>query len=87
MDLFDYYNIDECKDRKKIFDKLDQLKKDGKIEYEMEDRDVFTIEDLDLEESDIEDLNKLFDEEDVFPHLDHDTDEEDDNYDDYDYDN
>jgi len=67
MKLFNYYNIDECRD-------------DGKIEYEMDGLDIFKIEDIDLEESDIEDLNDLFDDEDVFPYLDNEEEEEDDDY-------
>ena len=33
MKLFNYYTLDECKDRKKVFEKLDELKNEGKIEY------------------------------------------------------
>jgi len=80
MKLFNYYNIDECKDREKLFEKLDSLRDDGKIEYEMDGLDIFKIEDIDLEESDIEDLNDLFDDEDVFPYLDNEEEEEDDDY-------
>ncbi len=85
MELFNYYSVDECKDRKKVFGVLDQLKEDGKIDYEMDGSDLFRIEDLDLEEDDIEDLNKLFDSEDVFPYIDNFEDgDDDDGYDDYD---
>lgn len=85
MKLFNYYTLDECKDRKKVFEKLDQLVNDGKIEYEMDDRDIFSIKDLDLEESDIDDVNELFDSEDVFPYLENsDEDEDEDGFDDYD---
>lgn len=85
MKLFNYYTLDECKDRKKVFEKLDQLVDDGKIEYEMDDRDIFSIKDLDLEESDIDDVNELFDSEDVFPYLENsDEDEDEDGFDDYD---
>ena len=48
------------------------------------DGEVFKIEDLDLEEVEIEELIELFDENDVFPYLD--RDEEDDDYDDFGYD-
>jgi len=82
MKLFNYYSIDECNNRKKIFEKLDELRDEGKIEYEMDGRDLFRIEDLDLEEDDIENLNKLFDSEDVFPYLEN-EDEEKDDFDDY----
>jgi len=84
MKLFNYYSIDECKDRKKLFEKLDRLRDDGKIEYEMDGRDLFKIDDLDLEESDIEDLNEFFDNQDIFPYLEYDDEEESDE--DYGYD-
>jgi hypothetical protein len=87
MKLFNYYNVDECKDREKVFKKLDQLRDDGKIEYEMDGRDIFKIEDLDLEEVDIEELNDMFDSEDVFPYLDNEEEDEDEDYGDEDYDN
>jgi len=84
MKLFNYYSIDECKDRKKLFEKLDRLRDDGKIEYEMDGRDLFKIDDLDLEESDIEDLNEFFDNQDIFPYIEYDDEEESDE--DYGYD-
>ena len=80
MKLFNYYSIDECKDRKKLFEKLDRLRDDGKIEYEMDGRDLFKIDDLDLEESDIEDLNEFFDNQDIFPYLEYDDEEDSDEY-------
>lgn len=85
MKLFNYYNVDECKDRKKVFEKLDQLRDDGKIEYEMDGRDIFKIDDLDLEEIDIEELNDMFDSEDVFPYLDNEEEDEGEDYGDEDY--
>jgi len=84
MKLFNYYTLDECKDRKKVFEKLDRLRDDGKIEYEMDGRDIFSIKDLDLEESDIDDVNDLFDSEDVFPYLENEDEEEEDGFDDFD---
>jgi hypothetical protein len=68
---------------------LKKLEKEGKIEYELEkSTDIFEIEDLDLEDSDIEELLEMFDSLDVFPYLDKD-DGDDDDYgdDDDDYDN
>jgi hypothetical protein len=84
MKLFNYYTLDECKDRKKILKKLDELKDDGKVEYEMDGRDLFYLKDLDLEEIDIDGLNKLFDSEDVFPYLENEDEEsEGDGFNDY----
>lgn len=85
MKLYNWYSLDECKDRDKIFDKLDQFRNDGKIEYEMEDLDIFKINDLDLEESDLEFLDVLFDKNDVFPYLDHNDEGDEDGEDDGDY--
>lgn len=71
MDLFNYYNLDECLDKTKLFNKLDNLVDDGKIEWKV-DGEVLKIEDLDLEEIDIENLQKLFDKLDVFPYTEYD---------------
>jgi hypothetical protein len=85
MELYDYYNLDECVDRKKVINSLKKLKKEGKIDYSL-DGEVLHLEDIDLEEGEIEYLSELFDENDVFPDADR-EDEDDDYYDDYgDYD-
>lgn len=82
MELHNYYSLDEAIDRKTVLKRLKQLQKESKIEFEL-DGEVFKIEDLDLEEEEIEELIELFDENDVFPYLDRD---EDDDYDDFGYD-
>jgi hypothetical protein len=85
MELYDYYNLDECVDRKKVINSLKKLKKEGKIDYSL-DGEVLHLEDIDLEEGEIEYLAELFDENDVFPDSDRD-DDSDEYYDDYgDYD-
>ena len=35
MELFNYYSLDECTDRKKVISTLKKLEKEGKIEYEL----------------------------------------------------
>jgi len=35
MELFEYYNLDECIDRKSVLAKLKSLKNEGKIEYDI----------------------------------------------------
>ena len=46
MELFNYYSLDECTDRKKVISTLKKLEKEGKIEYELEkSTDIFEIED------------------------------------------
>jgi hypothetical protein len=88
MELFNYYSLDECTDRKRVISSLKKLEKEGKIEYELEkSTDIFEIEDLDLEDSDIEELLEMFDSLDVFPYLDKDDGDDDDYSDDDDYDN
>ena len=88
MELERWYSLDECTDRKLVLKQLKDLQKEGKIDFDLDkSTDVFDIEDLDLEDSDIEGLIKLFDEHDVFTYLDKDEEDEDDSYggdDDYD---
>ena len=85
MALFNYYSLDECSDKKSVLKKLKELKKEGKIEFDL-DGEVFKIRDIDLEEEEVDELIQTFDEKDVFPYLerDEDSDDEDDLYD-FDY--
>lgn len=77
MKLFNYYSMDECSDRKKIVAKLKSLEDEGKIEYSLDTvSDIFRIKDLDLEDDDIEDLVRIFDQNDVFPYLDYEDEDE-----------
>jgi hypothetical protein len=79
MKLYNYYTLDECTNKKGILRKLKELEKEGKIEFEVEkSTDVITLEDLDLEDTDIEELVELFEENDVYPYLDKDDDDDDD---------
>lgn len=91
MELFEYYNLDECIDRKLVLSKLNELKEEGKIEYDL-NGDILKIEDIDLEESEIDELANLLEENDVFEDLDRDSDDDwdddgwgDDSFDDDDY--
>ncbi len=68
MELSNYYNLDECIDRKTVMDTLKNLKNEGKIEYSL-DREILDIEDIDLDDSEIESLLDLFDKNDVFEEL------------------
>lgn len=76
-ELFTYYTLDEVIDRDLVVDTLKSLKRESKIELSFEG-DVFKIKDIDLEESEIEELLDLFDENDVFPY--HERDDEDEDY-------
>jgi hypothetical protein len=86
MKLFNYYSLDECVDRKGVIATIKRFVKEGKLSYDLDKTtDVFHIEDLDLEEEDVDLLVDLFDKNDVFPYLDYEDDEdnEDGGYDDY----
>lgn len=88
MELFNYYSLDECVDIKKVKKTLTKLQKEGKIEYSI-DSDILKIKDLDLDENELEDLVKLFDDYDIFANPDYagegiDEYDQDDNYDGYD---
>lgn len=85
MELYNYYSLDECIDRKKVITALKKFKKEGKIDYSI-DGDDLNLEDLDLEESEVEYLLNLFDKNDVFQNIDREDDEDDDYYSDYDED-
>lgn len=78
MELFEYYNLDECIDRKLVLSKLKSLKNEGKIEYDL-NGDILKIEDIDLDENEIDELAELLEENDVFEDLDRGSD---DNWDD-----
>jgi len=69
MELFEYYNLDECIDRKLVLSKLKELKEEGKIEYDL-NGDILKIEDIDLDETEIDELADLLEENDVFEDLD-----------------
>lgn len=79
-ELFTYYTLDEVIDRTLIVNTLKKLKSEAKIELSI-DGDIFKIKDIELEESEIDDLLDLFDSNDVFPY--HDIDDEDDDYSDF----
>lgn len=64
-ELSNYYNLDECIDRRLITTKLKQLEKEGKIDFKITG-DILKIEDIDLEDKDIDNLITLFEENDVF---------------------
>lgn len=76
MEINKRYNLDECNNRKKVINKLKSLRNDGKIEYDLEN-DILHIEDIDLEDSDIEELVILFEETDTFEYLDYNDDTDD----------
>ena len=85
MELFTYYSLDEVIDRTDVISTLKMLKKEGKIDYQL-DGDIVKITDLDLDQDEIDDLLDLFDSNDVFPYYDMEDDSEDEDDDYYDED-
>lgn len=70
MELAQFYNLDEVIDRTQVLNTLKSLKKEGKIDYEL-NGDILKIEDIDLDETEIDDLLDLFDSNDVFEEIDY----------------
>lgn len=88
MELFNYYSLDECPERKVIKKRLTQLEDEGKIEFTI-DGDILKITDLDLDEDEVAELVEMFDKYDVFAYPDYEEgidDEDDDYYDGFDED-
>lgn len=85
MELFNYYSLDECTNKKGIVKKLKELKKEGKIEFDL-DGDIFKIQDIELDDEEIEELIESFDENDIFPYLEREDDSDDDDLYGYGYD-
>lgn len=75
-ELGKYYRLDEVSNKKLVISKLKKLKSEGKIDYQIDGENLI-IEDIDLEISEIEDLNDVFEKYDVFPNIDIDEDDED----------
>jgi hypothetical protein len=69
MELFTFYNLYECLNKKKVVKKLNSLSDEGKIEWSI-DRDTLKIKDLDLSEQEVVEVTNLFDQNDIFPHMD-----------------
>ena len=79
MKLYNYYNIDECNDTKRLKKELNIYDHQGKIEYDFDRvNSLLKIEDLDLDDNDIEYLIELFDDLEVYPNTDMDDEDEDD---------
>ena len=86
MELFNYYSMDECPERKVIKKRLTQLEDEGKIDFNI-DGDILKIKDIDLDEDEVAELVEMFDKYDVFAYPDYEEgidDEEDDYYDGFD---
>lgn len=72
MKLCKYYSLDECKSRQSVFDELDRLQEDGKIEYEyLDDDEVIRIQDTGLEKKEVKELAAFLRENDVVEYPDY----------------
>jgi hypothetical protein len=84
--LFTRYSYDECTNEEKLFEKLDELLNEGKVEYNTENQYTFKIKDFELSDDEIQELCDLFEEVEVFPYMEEDStdDDYDDDYNDFD---
>jgi len=84
MELFNYYSMDECPERKVIKKRLTQLEEEGKIDFDI-DGDILKIKDIDLDEDEVTELVEMFDKYDVFAYPDYEEglEDEDEYYDDF----
>jgi len=67
MKLYRYYSFVECSDESEVTDYLEDLRYEGKIQWEMIDQWSFHIEDSDLSEFDERLLIEYLDEKNVLP--------------------
>jgi hypothetical protein len=64
-EVLGYFNLSECTDRKKVTTYLNDLADNCKITWHQEDYDTIKIVDLDLDETEIEDITKFLSDYDV----------------------
>ncbi len=80
--LAKFYSLDECYDQDKVYDRLDELYEDAKIDYEIIEDDLIRIKDTGLTMKEKKELVKFFEENDVIEYNDFDEDIEDEDDDD-----
>ena len=88
--LFNYYSIDECSNEDSLYIELDRFVDSGALSYQLVDRWILKLIDIDLTDSEILLIVKVLDNLDVFPYIDYESDEddtEDDYYEDSEYGN
>jgi hypothetical protein len=86
--LSKYYSLDECYDKDKIFDYLEDLQNEELIYFEILDSDMIKIKDIGLSEKQIKELATFLDDNDAidYPDFEEYNDEsEDGDFDDDDY--
>lgn len=85
--LYNHYSIDECSNKEKLFNELNHLKSENKIEWSKEDIDLIKIIDIDLDSDEELDLIETLEKFDLYPFMDYQDGEiynEEDDYDGYD---
>jgi hypothetical protein len=83
--LSKFYSLDECYEKNKVFDYLENLQNNEMIIFEIVDSDLVKIKDIGLSEKDTKDLLNFFDDKDVLEYSDFDDDDEFDEFDDDDF--
>ena len=86
--LSKYYSLDECYQKDKVFDHLEDLQNEELIVFEIIDTDIVKIKDIGLGEKQIKELVSFLDDNDVIDYPDYeeyDDDDEDLGFDDEDY--
>lgn len=77
MKLFKYYSLDEAYgSRDIIIERLEELESRIKIKFEIEDNEILIIEDIELEDIEVEELLSFFEDNDVYPYLEREDDED-----------
>lgn len=84
MKLHKYYSIDECNNEELLIEKLETLKEEGKIEFELIDKWTLKIKDLDLTTSEEKKLIEFLDSMDLYDTTVDDDDDDDSSYEEYD---
>jgi len=86
--LSKYYSLDECYQKNKVFDYLENLQNEELIVFEIIDADIVKIKDIGLGEKQIKELVSFLDDNDVIDYTDYEEygdDDEDLGFDDDDY--
>ena len=83
--LHKYYSLDECYEKNKVFNRLEELQEEELIVFEILDSDIIKIKDIGLSEKQTKELVDFFDSNDVidYDYEDFDEDEDEDDFDDY----
>jgi len=76
--LSKYYSLDECYQKNKVFDHLEDLQNEQLIVFEIVDTDIIKIKDIGLSDKQIKELCNFFDDNDVLDYSDYEEDDFDD---------